>query len=202
MASESIFLTVDLLGENDKVVGYRAKKNSMLLDLTAVGTHKIEDFWDTVVSDGKNRLILEPEEFYILHSLEGVAIPPEFAGEMSAYDPTNGELRTHYAGFFDPGFGHAPAEGIKGSRAVLEVRAHDVPFALEHRQRIARLEYEVMAEQPTKLYGLPIGSSYQNQRLQLSKFFMSPAPRLEAQLPLFARPKTLSTETSQPTRLL
>ena len=185
-ASEGIFLRVDLLGDNQKIVGYKAKKNSMLLDLTKVGSHRIEDFWDLVGSDEQNRLILEPEEFYILNSLEGVSIPPDFAGEMTAYDPTNGELRTHYAGFFDPGFGYAPDEGINGSRAVLEVRAHDVPFALEHRQRIARLEIERMAARPGKLYGISIGSSYQNQRLQLSKFFKPPTPRQEGQLSLLS----------------
>ncbi|MBI4310785.1 MAG: 2'-deoxycytidine 5'-triphosphate deaminase [Chloroflexi bacterium] len=183
-ATEGIFLRVDLVGDNQKIVGYKAKKNSMLLDLTKVGSHRIEDFWDTVSSDEKNKLILEPEEFYILNSSEGVAIPPGFAGEMTAYDPTNGELRTHYAGFFDPGFGFSPEEGITGSRAVLEVRAHDVPFALEHRQRIARLEIERMAERPRKLYGVSIGSSYQNQRLQLSKYFTPPTRRFEGQLPL------------------
>jgi len=30
-------------------------------------------------------------------SHEAVSIPPTLAAEMTAYDPTSGELRTHYA---------------------------------------------------------------------------------------------------------
>jgi dCTP deaminase len=165
-----LFVTVDLLGDAERVVGYRAKKNSGLLDLTAIGGHRVDDFWDVVRSDRFSRLILEPEEFYLLVSAEGIAIPPDYAAEMTAYDPTSGELRTHYAGFFDPGFGHA-AEGSGGSRAVLEVRAHDVPFALDHGQKIARLEFEPMVLEPERLYGPDIGSSYQGQGLKLSKHF-------------------------------
>ena len=57
---------------------------------------------------------------------------------MTAYDPTSGELRTHYAGFFDPGFGYDPDGRFLGSRAALEVRAHDVPFMIEHGQRVCK----------------------------------------------------------------
>ena len=175
VVSNGLFLTVDLSGATE--IGYRAKKNSMLLDLSKIGGYRIEDFWEQVKSDQRRRLILEPEEFYLLVSLEGVAIPPEYAGEMTAYDPTSGELRTHYAGFFDPGFGFSQLDGVHGSRAVLEVRAHDVPFALEHGQKIARLELEPMIKPPNKPYGPAIGSSYQNQSLKLSKLFRDPVPK-------------------------
>ena len=175
--SDGLFLTIDLSGDAEKIVGYRAKKNSQLLDLSQIAHYQTQEFWDPVASDGANRLILEPEEFYLLVSSEGVAVPPTWAGEMMAFDPTSGELRTHYAGFFDPGFGFAPADGVLGSRAVLEVRAHDVPFALEHKQKIARLRFENLVKQPDKLYGFDIGSSYQNQRLRVSKHFRESAPR-------------------------
>ena len=175
--SNGLFLTVDLSGDAEKIVGYRAKENSRLLDLSQVGQHLIKDFWEPVDSDQHNRLILEPEKFYLLVSLEGVAVPPEYAGEMTAYDPTSGELRTHYAGYFDPGFGFSDMDGVYGSRAVLEVRAHDVPFALEHGQRIAKLAFEPMVTPPAKLYGPEIGSSYQNQRLKISKVFQEPLPK-------------------------
>jgi dCTP deaminase len=175
--SKGVFLTVDLLGDADGRVGYRAKKNSALLDLSKRGEYRAEDFWEPVESIRGNRLILEPEEFYLLVSSERVAVNEDLAAELAAYDPTSGELRTHYAGFFDPGFGYPPTDQGAGSRAVLEVRAHDVPFALEHGQRIARLEFETMAKPPTKLYGPDIGSSYQNQELWLSKHFRSQRPR-------------------------
>jgi len=187
---KGVFLTVDLLGDADGRVGYRAKKNSALLDLSREREYRAEDFWEPVESIQGHRLILEPEEFYLLVSSERVAVNEDLAAELAAYDPTSGELRTHYAGFFDPGFGYPPTDESAGSRAVLEVRAHDVPFALEHGQRIARLEFETMAKPPTKLYGPGIGSSYQNQELWLSKHFQSqrarePLPKPKDQMPLF-----------------
>ena len=86
------------------------------------------------------------------------------------FDPLVGEFRVHYAGFFDPGFGHTYADGA-GSRAVLEVRSHEVPFILEHGQIVGRLIYERMLERPAALYGSGLGSNYQAQGLKLSKHF-------------------------------
>ena len=188
--SRGVFLTVDLLGDTEERVGYRAKKNSALLDLSKQREYRAEDFWEPVESSRGHRLILEPEEFYLLVSSERVAVNEDLAAELAAYDPTSGELRTHYAGFFDPGFGYPPTDDSAGSKAVLEVRAHDVPFALEHGQRIARLEFETMAKPPQKLYGPSIGSSYQNQELWLSKHFrtksaLGPSSRAKSQMPLF-----------------
>jgi dCTP deaminase len=117
--------------------------------------------------------VLEPEVFYLLLSAEGVSIPPSYAAEMLAYDPTAGELRTHYAGFFDPGFGYAAGrDGFHGSRAALEVRARDVSFMVEHRQPVCRLAFERMAQEPDLLYGEQAGSSYQGQQTMLSKHFL------------------------------
>ena len=160
-------LTVDLSGDADGIVGYRAKRNSRLLDLTTAETHGQEDFWEPVRAERGRRLVLEPEEFHILASRESVRIPPSMAAEMVALDPHAGEFRTHYAGFFDPGFGYeAP-----GTRAVMEIRAHDVPFALEHGQQVCRLRFERMLEVPEKTYGAQAGSSYQGQGIRLSKHF-------------------------------
>ena len=85
-----------------------------------------------------------------------------------------GELRTHYAGFFDPGFGFDREGRFHGSRAALEVRAHDVPFMIEHRQRVCKLWFERMVEPPQVLYGEAIGSAYQQQADTLSKHFRQP----------------------------
>ncbi len=166
-----LFLSLDLSGTGaDRVVGYRAKKNSELLDLSRVGAYEAEDFWEPVTADRlKQRIVLEPEEFYLLLSREGVCIPPDLAAEMTAYDPTNGELRTHYAGFFDPGFGWRDDGLPGGSRAALEVRAHDVPFMVEHGQRVCTLTFERMLARPEVLYGR--SSHYQFQTQALSKHF-------------------------------
>lgn len=173
-----LFLGVDLTGRGSQGVGYKAKRNSKLLDLSRVRGHRAEDFWEPVTAEPGGRLVLEPEEFYLLISSERVRIPPRFAAEMTAYDPTAGELRTHYAGFFDPGFGHRPAaaESDQGTRAVLEVRARDVPFMLEHGQSVCKLVYEPMADEPDVLYGSDLASNYQDQDLTLSKHFV-PAGR-------------------------
>lgn len=173
--SDGLFLSVDLSGDRNDSVGYRAKKNSQRIDLSNVRHYDWTDFWEPVHPDGKGRVILEPEEFYLLLSVEGVAVPPGYASEMLAYDPTAGELRTHYAGFFDPGFGYDRVSQIYGSRAALEVRARDVPFMIEHGQPICKLAFERMLAEPDRLYGSDVGSNYQGQETMLSKHFAEEA---------------------------
>ena len=171
--AEGLFLSLDVSGGEDSVIGYRAKKNSLPIDLTRVGTLSWQEYWEPVRPERGDRIVLEPEVFYLLLSAEGVSIPPSYAAEMLAYDPTAGELRTHYAGFFDPGFGYAAGrDGAHGSRAALEVRARDVSFMVEHRQPVCRLAFERMAQEPDLLYGEQAGSSYQGQQTMLSKHFL------------------------------
>jgi dCTP deaminase len=145
-----------------------------LLDLAQVGAADPEAFWEIVRREDGDRIVLNPKAFYLLMSLEAVSIPPALAAEMTAYDPTRGELRTHYAGFFDPGFGYDPASQFRGSNAALEVRAHDVPFMIEHGQQVCKLTFERTLEEPTLLYGQGIGSNYQRQTETLSKHFRRP----------------------------
>ena len=159
----------------DSIVGYRAKKNSLPIDLTKIGALRWQDYWEAVTPERGGRIVLEPEVFYLLLSAEGVAIPPSYAAEMLAYDPTAGELRTHYAGFFDPGFGYSRKTKTHGTRAALEVRARDVPFMVEHGQPVCKLAFERMAEEPDVLYGEDIGSNYQGQQTMLSKHFFERA---------------------------
>ena len=169
--SDGLFLSVDLSGAGRRFAGYRAKASSGLLDLDQVNAYQVGDFWERVQPDD-GRLILAPDQFYLLVSRERVRIPPGYAAEMAAYDPTSGELRTHYAGFFDPGFGDVPEGELRGTPAVLEVRAHDIPFALEHGQRLCKLTFERMAGLPDEAYGAGIGSRYQRQYLTLSRQFL------------------------------
>ncbi|MHA1599978.1 MAG: 2'-deoxycytidine 5'-triphosphate deaminase [Alphaproteobacteria bacterium] len=164
-------ITVDLTGEGASgTIGYRAKKHAGLIDIDRVGHYDRADFWDPLHTDAGGALILDPGEFYILASRETVTVPADHAAEMIAYDTSVGEFRVHYAGFFDPGFGLAETSG-KGTRAVLEVRSHEVPFLIEDGQTVGRLIYERLTAKPDKLYGAGIGSSYQRQGLALSKHF-------------------------------
>ena len=161
--------SVDLQPATGSLVGYQAKPHTGIIDLDKVNTYKLEDFWQEVHSSNA-QIILDPDAFYILMSREAVHIPPAYAAEMAPYLAMVGEFRVHYAGFFDPGFGHANAGG-SGSRGVLEVRCHEAPFVLEHGQIVGRLLYEKMAEVPEELYGENIKSNYQGQGLKLSKHF-------------------------------
>jgi dCTP deaminase len=169
--SGGLFLGLHLKGRKSRdVVGFRAKENSRLIDLSRVNAYYSDDFWETVRSEPGGGIILHPEKFYLLLSQDYVAIPPQYAAEMVAYDPTSGELRTHYAGFFDPGFGYG-SQDFFGSKAALEVRAHDVPFAVDHAQNICKLSFERMSDVPDRLYGAQMQSNYQGQQIALGKHF-------------------------------
>ncbi|MEM8656147.1 MAG: 2'-deoxycytidine 5'-triphosphate deaminase [Pseudomonadota bacterium] len=169
---EGLGFSVDLQLPDTTLVGYRAKPHTGVIDLDKIGHYIPSEFWEEVHAQA-GHIILDPGAFYILVSREAVHIPPDYAAEMAPYLAMVGEFRVHYAGFFDPGFGHDAAGG-RGSRGVLEVRCHEAPFVLEHGQIVGRLIYERMAGQPEQLYGAGIASNYQGQGLKLSKHFAAP----------------------------
>ncbi len=168
VVSDGLFLSVDLVREVLRRVPSQEEHGTPRPRTSATRTRSATSGNASSPSSGK--LILGAGEFYLLVSRERVRIPPDYAAEMAAYDPTSGELRTHYAGFFDPGFGDV-SDGPPGTPAVLEVRAHDVPFSLEHGQRLCKLTFERMAARPDELYGAAIGSRYQRQKLALGRQF-------------------------------
>jgi dCTP deaminase len=171
IGKQSILLSVNLeAGESSDIVAYQARRSAPVIDLSNINYYDPEEFWDTRRDPGKRGLILEPGDFYILASKEKISVPPDWAAEMVPMDQDIGEFRMHYAGFFDPGFGYGSGD-IKGTQAVLEIRAHEVPFRIEHDQIIARLKYMPLRSRPDKIYGVDIGSSYQKQALALSKHF-------------------------------
>ncbi len=166
---DGLGFSVDLRPQDGNLVGYRAKPHTGVIDLEKIGFYDPMEYWEPIHTD-EARIILDPGAFYILVSREAVHIPPDCAAEMAPYLAMVGEFRVHYAGFFDPGFGHDAAGG-KGSRGVLEVRCHEAPFVLEHAQIVGRLVYERMASIPETLYGADLASNYQGQGLKLSKHF-------------------------------
>jgi len=166
-----LVLRVELGGIGpERLVGYRAQRHTDVIDVDRVGSYAVENFWELVRARSDKRLILDPDEFYILASKEKLHIPRDHAAEMIPIAPEMGEFRVHYAGFFDPGFG-LTEHGHPGSRGVLEVRIHEVPFILEDGQMVGRLAFERMAEVPDGLYGQIGTSNYQGQELKLSKHF-------------------------------
>lgn len=164
-------LSINLRGTKDEaLIGFKARKNSPAVDLQKIAHYDPENFWEPISAPKPGNIILNPDDFHILISKEKIRIPPTHAAEMVAYDPSIGEFRIHYAGFFDPGFGYG-ANDINGTCAVLEVRSHEVPFLVEDGQVVGRLIYEQLLEKSDKIYGVNIGSSYQTQGLALSKHF-------------------------------
>ena len=168
---KGIPLTVDLQGEaTDGLLGFRARQHADLIDMENIGYYDPVDYWEPIFASANKHLILNPGDFYILASKEAINVPPQYAAEMVAYDTLIGEFRVHYAGCFDPGVGDADSGGA-GSRAVLEVRSHEVPFLVEEDQVVGSLLYDKLTDAPDKVYGARIGSSYQRQGLALSKHF-------------------------------
>jgi len=172
---DGVALSVNLTPAGpDDIIGWRARKHAGLVDIDAPASCKVSDFWERLTTSDlvAGGLVLHPDEFYILASREFVTVPRDHAAEMRAYDTRVGEFRAHYAGFFDPGFGMAEL-GASTTRAVLEVRSHDVPFLIEEGQTVCRLVYEPMTQVPDALYGAAGSSSnYQSQGLRLAKHFI------------------------------
>jgi len=173
-AQHGVWFSVDLQPREEGILGWKAVNHAPVIDLEKIGHYDPADFWEPVQPREDARLILMPGDFYILGSRERVSVPPAFAAEMIPYDPSMGEFRVHYAGFFDPGFGYGSGE-VRGTRAILEVRSYEVPYLMKDGQRIGRLSYQRLLEEPEKLYGAEgSGSSYQDQGLGLSKQFRRP----------------------------
>jgi len=164
-------ITVDLDGNGSDIVGYQAAPFSPPIDLSRINHYDVSDFWRPIYKNDKRQYILEPGEFYILASKQRVRVPADLAAEMLPYDLATQEFRVHYAGFFDPGFGYGRDGEIPGTRAVLEVRANEMPILLEDDQFVGRLNYYNMSAKPSKVYGGKIGSNYQQQGLALAKQF-------------------------------
>lgn len=174
---EGIELTVDLEGDDkSSIVAYRAKDSPRAIELDKHNHYDPADYWEAIPRPRQGHIILAKGGFYLLASKGRVSIPLTHAAEMVAHDPSMGEFRVHYAGFFDPGFGYGSKKGeILGTRAVLEVRAYEVPILLEDDDVVGRLHYYPMAGVPDKVYGASISSSYQQQGLALSKQFKRPS---------------------------
>jgi dCTP deaminase len=164
-------VTVDLVGNGSGIVAYQANRYAPPINLGKIDHYDVAEFWRPIYKNEKHPFILEPGEFYILASKERIRVPADLAAEMLPYDLATQEFRVHYAGFFDPGFGYGKDGEIPGTRAVLEVRANEMPILLEDEQFVGRLNYYNMSAKPSKVYGGTIGSNYQQQGLALAKQF-------------------------------
>jgi dCTP deaminase len=124
-------------------------------------------FWEAA-SPEDDMLLLEQGSFWILSTKEGIIVPPDYAAEVVAMDERIMEGRTHYAGFFDPGWGWRKS-GRMGDTATMEVRPYENMF-LRDGLPLAAFRFERMICRPDKLYG--VGSHYGGQLgAGLAKFF-------------------------------
>lgn len=168
---DGLSMGIDLSGRvTDGVIGYRAVEDPQAVDLSRVGAYDPSEFWEPIKKPGRESFVLAANRFYILVSNERIRVPPDLAAEMVVYDAGAGEIRTHYAGFFDPGFGFGDGS-ILGTKVVMEVRAREVPFMVYHGQTLFRVVFERMMNSPELVYGVGRASSYQHQTLTLSKQF-------------------------------
>jgi dCTP deaminase len=128
-------------------------------------------YWKVKPADGKGRLRIESEKFYILRSKEKICVPPGIAVYCRASDETIGEMRIHYAGFVHPWWGLRRSDNAKGTPLIFEVRGHQVNVSLADGEQMANLKFYRMSQDAPKSKPTP----YEGQQLQLSKFF-SPWP--------------------------
>lgn len=189
---DGVEIRVDLEGQNESsIVAYKAKEAPRAIELDKINHYDPAEYWERITRPDKRRIILTKGSFYLLASKARVSVPLSHAAEMIAHDPSMGEFRVHYAGFFDPGFGYGNSGEIAGTKAVLEVRAYEVPIVLEDNDVVGRLHYYPLSAPPEKVYGVSIGSSYQEQGLALSKQFKrddrQPKPSSEPQSVAIAR---------------
>lgn len=170
ISDDGILLTANL---KQDIIAYQAKDTVNILDLAKRDFYKIEDFFQPIYGSKDSELILQQGAFYLLTSFEHIRIPVEYSAEMIAYDIASGEFRSHYAGFFDPGFGYGKNGETKGTPAVLEVFPHE-NVILRHRQPVCKMVYTQMASKPDKVYGVSgkLGSHYYKQSgIKVSKHF-------------------------------
>jgi dCTP deaminase len=171
---DGLCMGIDLSGRaTDGIIGYRAHPNPPVVDLSRIDHYDPAEFWEPIKRPNRDSYILEANRFYILASKERIRVPPEYAAEMVVYDPGAGEIRTHYAGFFDPGFGYGEGS-VLGTKVVMEVRAREVPFLVYDGQTSFKVGFERLASPPGRRYGVGLASSYQHQTLTLSKHFRRP----------------------------
>jgi dCTP deaminase len=169
--NDGLCMGVDLSGRaTGGIIGYRAHPNPPAVDLLRVGYYDPAEFWEPIKRPSRDAYILEANRFYILVSKERIRVPPDYAAEMVVYDAGAGEIRTHYAGFFDPGFGFGDGR-VLGTKVVMEVRAREVPFLVYDGQISFKVWFERLRSRPRRVYGVDLGSSYQHQTLSLSKHF-------------------------------
>ncbi len=173
LSSQQRGLTMSIDLASSDVVGYRCTPTtSRVLDFKG-RDHRADDFFEPIHKPHDGQLIMRRGEFYIFVTKEGIRVPREYAVEMLPYDVSKGEFRSHYAGFFDPGWGYGANGEVLGTPAVLEVFTHDNDFVLRDGQPICQMVYEHLSAPAELYYGDPklVSNYYKQTGPRLSKHF-------------------------------
>lgn len=167
---DGVTMTIDLSSEG--IIGWWAKRGASNILDTRRFDHDPHDFFEPIPRPKHGELTLRPGTFYILVTKEKILVPPTLAAEMANYDPAKGEFRSHFAGFFDPGFGWHEQDARRGQAAVLEVEAYGHEIVLRDGQPICLMVYERLLATPERLYGQDLKSNYSDQTgPRLAKWF-------------------------------
>lgn len=189
---DGVTMTIDL--SSDGIIGWWAKRGATNILDTHKFDHDPHDFFEPIQKPKNGELTLRPETFYILVTKEKIIVPPTLAAEMANYDPSKGEFRSHFAGFFDPGWGWSDREEDRGTAAVLEVEAYGHESIIRDGQPICLMVYERLLAPPEKAYGQELKSNYTGQSgPRLAKWFKTTesAPKaVQPNLPI-VEPKPL-----------
>ena len=162
------------------LAGFEALPTNEVVDLSRKNGHPASRFFKQIKAKAVGGqgaggqvdfgLTLEKDRFYILATKEKVSVPTHLSAEMVPFSSHVGELRVHYAGFFDPGFGFGARGEVPGAVGVLEVRPHET-VTIYDGQPIALMEYFRNAKEPERPYGA-VGNTYQGQGgPRLAKYF-------------------------------
>ena len=134
---------------HEELVGWRCGgATGRFLDFSKRNEYDPLDFFEPILKPKNDRLILRKGDFYIFYTRQRIVVPPDYALEMASVDSRNGEYRSHYAGFIDPGWGYSEDGVGAGAPLVLEIRPFEDNLLLRDRQPICKVVYEKMAESP------------------------------------------------------
>ena len=144
----SVLLTLDL---SQEIVGYECRGSSRSINLGASnGTLDASKCFIPIEKNGDS-ILLRKDSFYVLSTKEALRVPPHLSSEMVDMDSRTGEFRTHYAGFFDPGWGCGKDGNGKGRPMTLEVRSFE-DVVVTNGQPIGKVRFERMGAVPEVHY--------------------------------------------------
>ena len=106
--NQGIGLSIDLTGDENGLVGYRGKRHTGVVDVDkkAAPCRSMNSGNRSTITVPTTSCLIPMNSIFLSRAKRSMC-RRYYAAEMVPFDPLVGEFRVHYAGFFDPGFGHA-----------------------------------------------------------------------------------------------